>query len=724
MAIYKNKDITTNIESEKLSINNSNTSFYTEDKGSAALRIFIKYRDGEFNLNDTNLTPLLDLFHSDGSIWLDEPLEVIMSDKGLLQYNIPNNVIAHAGKVKAKLFLRNAEQSVHVANFTFDIKDSGIEGAVAKEISVNLVDDAVRRIVKENAIEILGDDFKDDVSVELKNYVNDNVETFKGPKGDEGDTGPQGPKGDKGEDGVDGDTGPAGPTGPMGPKGDTGEKGLQGPEGPQGEKGDTGEQGPQGEQGLQGEQGPKGEKGEKGNSSVNQIRLPQILREQYFENLEIPVVDSDNGIIEQINPLNAQTVNYYFIGNVLDINEPETKTTDFPQFQQGIVTMSWTDSSVSLSNSSIQNYINTTNTAFALLHIYNGKPVLDKAYISPSMREDYMNDLIKTFGNRNDFEIKLGKGIIFDISRRFTNLATLKTIVDEISANKGDYLQLHFSDDQGYSIHSEILGQNGTTSNDKYLTKKEIMELIDYANGKNVMIVPDFDVPSHSQGWLDLLKAKNPDLYTNVVSDYNIGLADYYGNDIAAKFIEDLIEEITTMFYQPKYGDRLVFSIGADEVPGVDVAQIDYVNFVNRIAKKVYERGYYPRVWNDCFTDDGIKILNDNIEVVYWQQGLSSAEKFIEENKMIVNSNYYILTYGPSSNGKAEGVIDEQIDYIRSTFAYNKFCEEENPYTVVNTKDNLKGTAFTFWNEDGNELTDEELLDQVIPIIKEYLTLV
>ena len=180
MAIYKNKDITTNIESEKLSINNSNTSFYTEDKGSAALRIFIKYRDGAFNLNDTNLTPTLDLFHNDGSIWCDEPLEVIMSDKGLLQYNIPDNVIAHAGLIKAKLFLRNAEQSVHVANFTFDIKDSGIEGAIEKEISVNLVDDAVRRI------------------------INEQPELFKGEKGDKGDAGPQGIRGPQG---LKGDTG-------------------------------------------------------------------------------------------------------------------------------------------------------------------------------------------------------------------------------------------------------------------------------------------------------------------------------------------------------------------------------------------------------------------------------------------------------------------------------------------------------------------------------------
>ncbi|WP_347099569.1 family 20 glycosylhydrolase [Staphylococcus ureilyticus] len=698
--IYKNKDIETNINNKTVDIGNVGVRFYTEDENTGSIRIYIKWNGQPVNLDTINMRPKLDLFLSDGSIFIDEPINVVLAQSGLIQYNIPNKVIKHAGIVNAKLFLESEIESVHVANFSFNIVDSGVEDKVQKEVSLNLVEDTVRRIMSDDLTVLLDSGFKTELTTDLQNYISENSEQFKGPQGErglqgeqgiQGERGEQGLKGDTGEQGIQGEMGPAGPTGPMGPKGD---------------KGNT------------------GEKGEKGNSSVNQTRLPQILRKQYFENLEIPVVDSDNGIIEQINPLNAQTVNYYFIGNVLDINEPETKTTDFPQFQQGIVTMSWTDSSVSLSNSSIQNYINTTNTAFALLHIYNGKPVLDKAYISPSMREDYMNDLIKTFGNRNDFEIKLGKGIIFDISRRFTNLATLKTIVDEISANKGDYLQLHFSDDQGYSIHSEILGQNGTTSNDKYLTKKEIMELIDYANGKNVMIVPDFDVPSHSQGWLDLLKVNNPDLYSNVVSDYDVSLANYYGNDIAAKFIESLIEEITTMFYQPKYGDRLVFSIGADEVPGVDDAQIDYVNFVNRMAKKVYERGYHPRVWNDCFTDDGIEILNDNIEVVYWQQGLSSAEKFIEENKMIVNSNYYILTYGPSSNGKAEGVIDEQTDYIRSTFANNKFCEEENPYTVVNTKDNLKGTAFTFWNEDATELTDEELLDQVIPIIKEYLTLV
>lgn len=185
MRIYKNKDITTSIDTEKMSINNSDTYFYTEDKGSAALRIFINHRKTAFNLDNTNLKPVLDLFHTDGSIWLDEPLEAIMSDKGILQYNIPNNIISHAGQIKAKLFLRNTEQSVHVANFTFDIKDSGIEGAVEKEISVNLVEDTIKKIINEQPESFKGE--KGD-AFQYEDFTTEQLESLKGEPGPKGDT--------------------------------------------------------------------------------------------------------------------------------------------------------------------------------------------------------------------------------------------------------------------------------------------------------------------------------------------------------------------------------------------------------------------------------------------------------------------------------------------------------------------------------------------------------
>ncbi len=240
MAIYKNKDIEVNVNEKSADVGFIDTNFYTEDKSTSSIRITIKNNKRAVDLSKTNLTPKLDLFHSDGSIFMDENTNVVLPEQGIIQYKISDQVIKHPGKVNAKLFLKNETQSVHVANFNFTIKDSGITDAVNKEITVNIVDDSVRRIIQENAIELLGEGFKDDVSIELKNYVTTKAELFKGPKGD---------------------TGEQGLRGPQGPKGDTGEQGLQGPQGIQGERGLRGEQGPEGPRGMTGDKGDKGEDG-------------------------------------------------------------------------------------------------------------------------------------------------------------------------------------------------------------------------------------------------------------------------------------------------------------------------------------------------------------------------------------------------------------------------------------------------------------------------------
>ena len=227
MTINKNTDLEFSLQkgTEKGGVY---TNFYTEDKGSASIRIRLSSNEYYLDLTKTDLKPVLFLFHEDGSIFEIKDFINVMPDKGLIQYNLSDNVIAHAGKVKAKLFLKNTKQSVHVANFTFDIKDSGVEGAIEKEISVNLVDDTVRRIVKENAIEILGDDFEQRLNTDVINHLDSNPELFKGAKGDKGDIGARGPQGSKGD------------KGDVGPAGKTGEQGIQGPKGDKGDKGDKG----------------------------------------------------------------------------------------------------------------------------------------------------------------------------------------------------------------------------------------------------------------------------------------------------------------------------------------------------------------------------------------------------------------------------------------------------------------------------------------------------
>ncbi|MGZ9450870.1 BppU family phage baseplate upper protein [Staphylococcus epidermidis] len=265
--VQKLQDVETNINVSTVENGFIGANFYTEDDGSSYIRIAIKDNNEALNFNNTDMTPRLDLFSSDGSIFTNEPLDILVPEGGVIQYKVSDNVIKHAGKVDAKLFLANEKDSVHVANFYFTITDSGMTGPIGKEIHVDSLQDLVRNVMKENAIGLLDDDFKDKLENDLKVYMEENADTFKGEQGVQGATGLQGPKGEpfRYEDFT-----------PEQLANLKGEQGVQGPQGIQGEKGETGLQGPKGEpfryedftseqlSNLKGEQGIQGVPGKDG----------------------------------------------------------------------------------------------------------------------------------------------------------------------------------------------------------------------------------------------------------------------------------------------------------------------------------------------------------------------------------------------------------------------------------------------------------------------------
>lgn len=240
--IYKQKDVTANINNKSADIGNIGVNFYTEDESSASIRLNIKSNGQEIDLTNIDMKPKLDVFCSDGSIFMDEPLEVILAQKGIVQYIIPPKVIKHTGTNEAKLFLESESASVHVANFSFTIVDSGVEGKVEKEIDIPLLKDAVQKLITDNSDLILGEGFKDEVANNFIEYAKTNPESFKGPQGERGLQGEQGLQGERGEQGLQGI---------IGPKGDKGDKGnpfvytdftqaqLDALKGPKGESGVT-----------------------------------------------------------------------------------------------------------------------------------------------------------------------------------------------------------------------------------------------------------------------------------------------------------------------------------------------------------------------------------------------------------------------------------------------------------------------------------------------------
>ncbi|MDH9060447.1 BppU family phage baseplate upper protein [Staphylococcus epidermidis] len=229
--IIKMTDVETHINPRNVDIGDIGSRFYTEDENTAFIRIRINYNDSPVDLTKTDMKPKLDLFMEDGSVFIDETIAVLIPESGLIQYDIPSNVIKHIGKVNCKLFMDSPEHSIHVANFSFGIVDSGVEKVVSKEISLNLVKDTVKQIMSEDLTDLLDTEFKDNLTGDLQYYLSSHNEEFKGPKGDEGPQGEQGPQG------LQGEVGPQGAQGIPGEKGDVGPQGLQGPKGDTGEKG-------------------------------------------------------------------------------------------------------------------------------------------------------------------------------------------------------------------------------------------------------------------------------------------------------------------------------------------------------------------------------------------------------------------------------------------------------------------------------------------------------
>ncbi|MCG1553491.1 BppU family phage baseplate upper protein [Staphylococcus epidermidis] len=265
--IIKMGEVETHINPRNVDIGDIGSRFYTEDENTAFIRIRINYNGSPVDLTKTDMKPKLDLFMEDGSVFIDETIEVLIPEIGLIKYDIPSNVIKHIGKVNCKLFMDSLEHSVHVANFSFSIVDSGVEKVVSKEISLNLVKDTVKQIMSEDLTDLLDTEFKDKLTDDLENYVLSHNEEFKGEKGDKGDVGERGPKGEKGEQGIPGQDGKDGKNGLNGIDGVNGNPGPQGPPGKDGRDGVDGKSFTYSDftqEQLNNLRGPKGDKGEPG----------------------------------------------------------------------------------------------------------------------------------------------------------------------------------------------------------------------------------------------------------------------------------------------------------------------------------------------------------------------------------------------------------------------------------------------------------------------------
>ena len=94
------------------------------------------------------------------------------------------------------------------------------------------------------------------------------------------------------------------------------------------------------------------------------------------------------------------------------------------------------------------------------------------------------------------------RGLMIDVARHFIPFDVIKRNIDAMATVKMNVLHLHLTDDEGFRIESKQFAKmHQLGSNGQYYTQEEMKQLIQYAAERGIMIIPEFDLPGHSQSW-------------------------------------------------------------------------------------------------------------------------------------------------------------------------------------------------------------------------------
>jgi len=159
------------------------------------------------------------------------------------------------------------------------------------------------------------------------------------------------------------------------------------------------------------------------------------------------------------------------------------------------------------------------------------------------------------------------RGFMLDVSRHFQSVGEIKRTLDGMAAVKMNVFHWHLTDDQGFRVESKRYPRlTSMGSNGEFYTQEQIREIVAYARARGIRVLPEFDMPGHSNSWF----VGYPKLATrkgvySVAPGIKIAnaamdptLESTYG------FIDSFISEMTTLF-----PDRYIH-IGGDETDGTD----------------------------------------------------------------------------------------------------------------------------------------------------------
>lgn len=319
------------------------------------------------------------------------------------------------------------------------------------------------------------------------------------------------------------------------------------------------------------------------------------------------------------------------------------------------------------------------------------------------------------------------RGSMLDVARHFISVEDVKHYIDQMGSLKFNYLHLHLSDDQGWRIEikswpklTEIGGKTevgGTEGG--FFSQEDYVEIVKYAADRFITVVPEIDMPGHtnaalasyaelnpgvnlpdgdfstmSEGTIDFdILDKNPEpaeLYTGI----EVGFSTFATNkEITYSFVEDVIRELVAITPGP------YIHIGGDESHVTE--KDDYIYFVERVQEIVAKYGKKSIGWDEIAT---AKLAPGSV-AQFWT---------LEENAILAKEQGNQILMSPAKRAYLDMQYDSTSRLGLHWAAYIELDDSYNwdPATYANgiNKSDILGVEAPLWTETIGNRSDIEYM--------------
>ena len=317
------------------------------------------------------------------------------------------------------------------------------------------------------------------------------------------------------------------------------------------------------------------------------------------------------------------------------------------------------------------------------------------------------------------------RGFMLDVARTFMTKENVLRYIDYLAYHKINKLHWHLTDNQGWRIeiksHPDLAKVAGFRGGDSplraslgkweekyggYYTQEEIREVVAYATVRNVEIIPEIDLPGHSEALLHIY----PQMLCNFVNKEfaNQGNYDSRNAVCATKeqnfvILEEILAEVCALFPSKH------FHIGGDEVRLSQWKQCPdcsawlkkngYTNgyklqdmFMGRVQDILAKYGKNPGVWNEAAFGGG---LSKEALVYGWKSAEVCKQVMMKGYRTIfMPQEYFYLDMRQSQLEEGRPISQGAFDF-RKTYSFD-FAEQGFTPEEISL---VEGFEAPFWSE-------------------------